>query len=229
MQFDHNRRELIMRYRSIILLILAVLAGSCESAQCQAVVAGVVSDSGGHPLSGASVEAFPIESGGFAGDLNWTRTDDGGSFRLSLRPGRYEIRGKDEPDGYPDPNALLALDPEATFPEVIVDTQEVQGVQVRLGRRGGILEGDLSDEQTGKPVAKAKVTLRDPKRREAFVEVFTDESGHFRFTLPPKPVVISAMAEGYAPAYPVEGRTVTLSEGEHRSVTIKLQSMRSGR
>src|SRR5258708_39608579 len=128
MQFDHNRRELIMRYRSIILLILAVLAGSCESAQCQAVVAGVVSDSGGHPLSGASVEAFPIESGGFAGDLNWTRTHDGGCLRLSLRPGRYEIRGKDEPDGYPDPNALLALDPEAAFPEVIVDNQEVQSV-----------------------------------------------------------------------------------------------------
>jgi hypothetical protein len=218
-----------MRTSSIILLILAVLAGSCKSAQCQAVVTGDVLDSGGHPLSGASVEAFPIESGGFAGNLNWTKTDDGGSFRLSLRPGRYEIRGKDEPDGYPDPNALLALDSEATFPEVIVDKEEVQAVQVRLGRRGGILEGDLSDEQTAKPVARAKVTLRDAKRPEAFVEVFTDASGHFRFTLPPKPVVISAMAEGYAPAYPVEARTVTLTGGEHRSVTIRLQSMQSGR
>lgn len=117
-----------MQYSPRIMLILAMLAGACESALCQVVVAGLVVDSGGHPLPGAFVEAFPMESGGFAGNLNWTKTDGDSSFHLSLRPGRYEIRAKDETDGYPDPNVLLSVDPEVVFPEVTVDKQEIRGV-----------------------------------------------------------------------------------------------------
>ena len=190
------------------------------SAAGQPAIAGVVLDHQGSPVPNSFVEAFPIRSGGFVGDLLWTRVDEHGKFRLNVHEGRYEIRAKHESEGYPDPNALLSADATAVFPEVDVSTQEISGIVVKLGLRGGMLEGAVLDKATQSALPKAKVTIRDARDPRAFVEVFTDETGHFQFTVPRKPLRVSASAHGYRASDP---EAVTLSAGEHRSVVLELQ------
>ena len=162
----------------------------------QNVVQGKVLNFDGEPAINSSVEAFPIRDGGFAGDLTWTKVDDKGNFRLTLREGRYEIRAKDESEGYPDPNALLSVDPDALFPEVTVAKDNISGVQVRLGHKGGMLEGNVSDLVTQSAIANAKITIRDATRPQAYVEVFSDKEGNFRYTVPSRPLSVSAAAPG---------------------------------
>jgi hypothetical protein len=203
-------------------LILAVVIGS-SLAQSQTTVAGTVVGPDGAPAPNSSVEAFPIQSDGFAGNLTWIKVDDHGNFRLTLHEGRYEIRAKDESEGYPDPNALLSVDPNALFPEVVVSREDISGVQVRLGLKGGILEGDVRDKVTQSPITNAKVTIRDVKKPEAFVEVFSDKAGHFQFTVPNKALQVLATAPGHVAVSYADGAELKLSGGERRSIVIELK------
>jgi hypothetical protein len=183
---------------------------------------GVVTDINGSVVGSASVAAVPLEEGGSAGDLGWVHTDNSGRFRLLLRPGHYVIRAKDEADGYPDPSFLLCSDSSANFPRVSVEGLDVPGVRVVLGARGGVLGGDVRDALTQQPIPNAKVTIRDAQRPNAFVEVFADKTGYFRFTVPSKPVQVIATAGGHEAAR-YEGEPLILSGGQHRSVKIKLR------
>lgn len=212
-----------MQVVSKILPVLATIAIMAASTFSQ-TVSGTVYDEERVPLPGALVEAFPIRSTGFVGNVHWIRTDQNGHFQLALSSGLYEIRGKDEPSGYPDPNSLLALDAAAFFPRINVGREDIQGVQVRLGRKGGVLEGDLRDTATGKPIAKGKVVIRAAATPQVFVEIFANESGHFEYTIPPKPVVVSASADAYRSSGETE---VTLSSGERRTIVLELEPARS--
>jgi hypothetical protein len=205
------------------LAVLALALTSADVARAQATIAGVVLDQEGAPVPYSSVEAFPVQDGGFVGNLAWEKADDRGNFSMNLREGRYEIRAKDESEGYPDPNALLSVDPSALFPEVTVSRQDILGVRVKLGPKGGILEGDVRDRVTQSPVPKAKVKICDSKRPGSFVEVFTDRTGHFQFTVPSRSLLISAVAQGYENTRFDKGNTVTLSAGERRSVVLELE------
>lgn len=210
-----------------MLKILAILmfgfTFACHAAEAQATVSGVVLDSRGNPVLGSSVEAFPTEIGGFVGNLSWTKVGDHGDFRLILPQGHYEIRAKAEAQGYPDPNALLSIDPHAIFPEISVGKEDIERVQVRLGSQGGILEGEVRDRLSRAPVHDAKITIRDVEKSEAFVEVFSDKTGHFTFALPGKRLSISATASGYKRAEPPGGKEIMLAGGEHRVVVFELE------
>jgi hypothetical protein len=200
---------------------LAVLASGHAGAQT--AVSGTVVDPRGSPVPGAFVEALPITKGGFAASLSWKKTDDHGKFSLSLGEGRYEIRAKDESEGYPDPNALLSVNADALFPEISVSDRELRGIKVRLGPKGGTLDGDVRDKTTEKPISKAKITIRDPRNPQAFVEVFADKDGRFQFTVPPKAVVVSVTAPGYETGYFENGRELDLSGGERRTITLEVE------
>jgi hypothetical protein len=151
------------------------------------------------------VEAFPIgkagSAGGIAGTVSWVRTGKDGGFRLTLRSGRYEIRAKDEKNGFPDPNFLLSSDPRARFPEIWVNDADVSGVRVTLGTKGGIIDDVPRDEGTGQIISEGKVTISDARNPEAFVEVPVDKAGHFEFTVPRKPILIFATAPRYSTTY----------------------------
>lgn len=211
------RKRLLLAVLPLLLMGLTVPGFSSDHS-----ILGVVTDVNGSAIGSASVTAVPVEEGGSAGDLRWVHADNSGRFRLLLRPGRYVIRAKDEADGYPDPSFLLCFDPSANFPQVSVEQLDVSGVRVVLGTKGGVLEGDLRDALTQHPIPKAKVTIRDAQNPNAFVEVFADKTGHFRFTVPSRPVHVLATAGGYDAAQ-YEGEPLLLSGGEHRSVKIELR------
>jgi hypothetical protein len=181
-------------------------------------VAGVVTTIDGSDAPRACISARPV--GTSAGNLGCTEADEHGAFTIRLRPGEYIIRAKDEAEGYPDPNFLLASDPSAKFPRVVVGQSDVSGVRVVLGAKGGVLEGIVRDQATGFPIVGAKVTISDAHAPGAYVEVFSNKDGAFQFTVPAKPVVVSAAAMSYESG-PTE--EVTLTGGRHRSIEINLR------
>jgi len=134
----------------------------------------------------------------------------------------YKIRAKDEVDGYPDPVYLLNADPTARFPEVPVEGQDVPGVRVTLGARGGILDGTVRDASTHRPIAHGKITIQDVRNPDAYVEVFADKEGHTQFAVPSRPLRISATADTYTPFSYEDGKEVTLSPGERRTILLEL-------
>jgi len=208
---------------------VALIAISCTlyEAVGQVSVNGVIVDSTGRPMAHAFVEAIPRASNGGKGTVGsrlnpWSPADAQGRFTISVPPGRYKIRAKDEADGYPDPVYWLNADPTAVFPEITVEQESISDVRVVLGKKGGILEGSLRDSATQLPIPKAKITIREAGKPEAFVEVFTDGAGNFEYTVPSKPIQIVATASGYSPTYYGNGAALILSGGEHRAVTIEL-------
>lgn len=224
-----NRIAQFVGIQAIALVSVLSIPGAVPR---KAVVSGVVTDPAGSPVTHASVEALPRGDGGTGGTVGnrpnpWIQADSRGTFSINLPPGRYKIRAKDEIDGYPDPVYLLNTDPTTRFPEISVEEQDVSGVRVVLGARGGILDGTVQDALTHRPVAQSKVTIQDARNPEAYVEVFADKEGHVQFTVPSKPLRVSATANAYR-AFVYEGRReVTLSPGEHRSILLELHSHES--
>ena len=206
--------------RAMNILVLTLLGFTSQSSQAQVRVSGTVSDLSGSPVPGSLVAAIPVRTGS-AGSIAWTGTDGRGAFSLTLSEGRYEIRAKNEPEGYPDPNLLFAADPTAIFPQVEVSASDVSSVQVKFGSKGGILEGDLQDKETSDSIPEGRVSLCDARRPDICAEISTDQSGHFRLTIPSKAVLISASAKNYrSVAY---GKELTLPAGGHRHIELELE------
>ena len=160
---------------------------------------------------------------GTVGSLSrWIQADAHGKFSVSLQPGRYKIAGKAEADGYPNPVFAMCGDPKADFPTVSVGQSAVSGVRVKLGAKGGSLEGSVHDKATRLPIQKAKVRISDARDTSAYVEIFTNSDGSFHFTVPSKAVVIYATAAGYNQTQINGGQELTLSGNEHRTISVEL-------
>jgi len=205
-----------------------VLSTASGAVGLEATVSGTVTDSTGSESAHALVQAMlrtKRESGGIVGDYPnpWIEADDHGRFRINLPPGRYKFLAKNEIDGYPDTIFLLNSDETATFPEVTVSQKHLSGVRVTLGRRGGVLEGELIDQRSREPIPRCKIMIRDARNPDAYVEVFADRAGHFRFAIPSKPVLISATAPGYKTTK-IAKSELMLSGGEHRSIGLRLEA-----
>jgi|SRR5579872_179056 len=216
-EFQQSR---LIRYRVFVLTcgVLLILGPSVAQDSAAHTVTGIVTSADGSRVEGACVSALPTESN--AGNSTCINTDQEGRFKLTLRPGKYQLRAKDESAGYPDPMFLLSADPTARFPEIVVGESDVSGVKVVLGLKGGILEGEVRDSSSGLPISGAKLTIADLNNPAAYVEVFSNKDGRFQFTVPGRPVSVSATARGYKPA---EVQEFTVSAGQHRTLDISLE------
>ena len=217
-----------MRQLAILVLAFTGLHSRSTEAQAKYTVRGVVVTPEGSKTLNAYVTALPsfrpgsAHTMGSAGTISWSKVDEHGAFLLSLLPGRYEIRAKAADDGYPDPNALLSVDGAARFPSISVEHSDLSGIEVRLGKKGGVLRGFLHDGQTKAPIAQGKVTIQDSHNAERFVELFTNSDGYFQFAIPSKPVIILASARAYSPVYFENREPLLLSNGEQREISIEL-------
>jgi 5-hydroxyisourate hydrolase-like protein (transthyretin family) len=193
-------------------------------------VGGTIQDALGRPLPHAYVTVIRHGKGTreSVSDLHnrWAAANDKGEFQLNLSPGQYKIRAKAEADGYPDPTFWLNTDPLVKFPTISVGESSIRGLQVTLLTRDGILDCSVVDKLSGNPLAGAKVRLLDPKNSYAFVEVFTDQNGHFQFTVVSKPIVVSAAASGHKQMTFRSGEHVIISPGEHRLIEFELDPER---
>jgi hypothetical protein len=209
------------------LLTLVVCAHNALPAPANIKVSGSVLDAERNVASHAYIEVLPFvdpdRSGGTVGDLPWIAVDTSGHFDLTLAPGRYRIKAKDETDGYPDPSFCLNVDPKAKFPVISGVDNEVRDVEVRLGSQGGILTGVVKDIQTQKSLACVQIRIQDARNSDAYVEISSDRTGHFQCAIPRKPVVISAAARGYKCMVFENGEELSLSSGEHRAIEVELE------
>lgn len=207
-------------------VVLSLVGGSTE-VMAEARVSGIVHDADGNSVAHAYIEAVPVlakSGGGTVGSVPnpWIAADSHGSFTVSLAPGRYRIRAKDEVDGYPDPSFWINLDPEARFPEITVGDEKVEGIEVVLGKQGGILSGEIRDDKSREFLVGVKIRIQDAKNPAAYVEVFTNRDGHFQYTIASKPVLISASAQGYRPLGLERGAEITILPGEQREFQLEM-------
>jgi hypothetical protein len=187
------------------------------------IISGVVVNSAGAGAGEAYVAAVPTGDSGVAGSVNWIRADGSGRFQITLKRGRYVIRAKDEGHGYPDPTFLISRDPKSNFPEIEVRNHDLVGIRVVLGIEGGVLQIHVRDDATLEGVQGAKVVIRDADNEEAFVEVNADQMGHLQFSVPNRPLIISAYAPGYLRTVFQNNGQLILSGGEQRSITIDIK------
>ena len=166
---------------------------------------------------------------GTVGSLSrWIQADAHGKFSVSLQPGRYKIAGKAEADGYPNPVFAMCGDPKADFPTVSVGQSAVSGVRVKLGAKGGSLEGSVHDKATRLPIQKAKVRISDARDTSAYVEIFTNSDGSFHFTVPSKAVVIYATAAGYNQTQINGGQSLRFQEMSIAQYLLNSAASRAG-
>jgi hypothetical protein len=220
-----------VRVAPLVTMILTVLAlclvGGSKEAEAATTVSGSVQDAAGIPVKNAYVEAIPVfakDSGGTVGSSRpWVSADSAGTFSLSLEPGRYRFRAKAEAEGYPDPSFWVNRDETARFPEIAVGSADIKDIRIVLGARGSILTGELRDAETLRPLAGVKIRIQDARNAGAYVEVFTNSAGHFQYTVPAKPLLISAIAKGYRVASFDGGAQITAPSGGHRELKLDLR------
>lgn len=212
--------------RPFLCIFLCCLAASVALSAPPRIVSGTVTDAAGTPITKGYVAAVSVNANGTAGQIPWTPIDASGNFRLFLPPGTHTIRAKDEADGYPDPSYLLSRDPAALFPTIVVGTNDLTGVQVRLGEQGGVLDGTVVERETQTPIHGSRVIVRSALDSTAFVEITPDNEGVFQFSVPAKPLVVCAGAPERSTVCFENAEPITVSGGAHFLVKLQLGGLR---
>lgn len=204
-------------------LMLFCMTAAIAVALSRRVVTGTVTDPTGASIRKGEVAAISVRTTGTAAQIPWTAVDANGNFRLSLSPGTYVIRAKDEADGYPDPSYLLSRDSTAMFPTIVVDANDLAGIQVRLGEQGGVLQGSVLEQESHNPILGSKVVIRSANDSAAFVEITPDKNGMFQFCVPAKPIIVCAEASKHSRTCFEGGKPIRVSGGGHLAVGLQLR------
>jgi hypothetical protein len=217
-----------MKHDTVILVTGLIVLFLTARLSAETAIHGTVADFAGNPVAHAYVEAIPVATTSAVatvgnGSNPWVAADNDGNFQLSLEPGRYRIRAKDEADGYPDPSFWVNLDPRAKFPVITVGNEQLENVKVVLGAQGAILSGRAQDSETNKPLVGVKIRIQDARNPPAYLEIFTGDDGHFQYVVASKPLLISATVRGYESFSFEHGAEITLMPGEHREFLLEMR------
>jgi protocatechuate 3,4-dioxygenase beta subunit len=148
-------------------------------------ISGLITDTAGHPLSGATVYAHAADIEFYYGK---TRTDENGRYVIEqLRSGSYIVQAT--ADGYLTQYFGAAQDPFMPGAVNVVEPGETKSIDIVLGMAGSIT-GTILD-QNGKPVVRAVVeampAFKDsmgvfPGKDMSYQQTNTDENGHYRIS-----------------------------------------------
>jgi hypothetical protein len=184
-------------------------------------VEGQVIDAQSQPVSGAKVYATDLAA--FPGRLPSTRTDRSGRFFLGPLPvGRTTLHASKEAAGYPDTFFAFFDQGSEGITQLQVRNQKVeQGVVVRLGPKGGRLEGQIVDAKTGRPLVAARIALTRIAEPKKFINLGPDSAdGRFSVVVPAVAFSVTVSAKGYERwDY---GKPLELASGEVKKLRIAL-------
>ena len=140
-----------------------LLAAHSMLGQCHATVEGNVVDESGAPVAGAQVSFLEHGQVFTSRAAVYYETDGKGAFHAEMNlPGAqsYWILAKKEEAGYPD--TLAAFYDEHEGQLVALDCGAFRsGIIVKLGPKAAhIRHISVVDEETGKPISNASITLR---------------------------------------------------------------------
>ncbi|MCA1578662.1 MAG: carboxypeptidase-like regulatory domain-containing protein [Acidobacteria bacterium] len=201
-----------------------------------AAIKGIVTTSGGEPVSKAMVSASRLGSSEMRTRRNAVTTDDQGRFSLSNLPdGEYTIRAYKEEDGYPD--LTFSFYSEAYnavhWPQItIVNGTTVEDVIVHLaGPKGGRLLITVVDAETNKKIREAQVSLTHAGNPKTLLISGANRSDYsFNLLVPPDVVVdLKVSAPGYrvwhynADRPGGETKTLRLAPDTTKELNVSLQ------
>ena len=174
------------------------------SAKNSAAIKGIVTTSGGQPVSKAMLYASRLGNSEVLTRRNSVTTDDQGRFSLTNLPdGEYTIRAYKEEDGYPD--LTFSFYSEAYnavhWPRIaIVNGTTVEDVVVHLASpKCGRLLITVIDAKTNKKIQDAEVSLNhEGKPKTLLISAANRPDYSFNLLIPPDVVVdLKVSAPGY--------------------------------
>lgn len=153
-------------------------------------LAGQVTDAGGMPVAGRSVDIFDANDQFVA----TAATDANGSFARGLAPGRYKVRVNGGRSGLATTYFAAAPVRNAATPVEVTSGTTTTGINVQLAPGGRIL-GRVIAAATGNPVNQAQV-LVDDIPRGFLTATRTDSAGNYVLNLAPGNYRVRVRAPG---------------------------------
>jgi hypothetical protein len=188
-----------MQARLVILLTVALaLPAVAQKTSCPTGdINGRVVDALGKPVPNAEVRTLP-EQCTVVGLEPAASTDDNGNFHLRGVPeGLNTVFAKKEYEGYPDARFAVFASETDRFPNVVVKpAEQISGVIITLGPKGGVLSGRVVDG-AGQSVITARVVLARVDKPQWKYSRTVDQKGEFRVVLPARALHFSVTAPGY--------------------------------
>lgn len=216
-----------MKYTLILIMTAAALTLAAPVAAQQPAagrrITGRVLSAQVTPVAGVEVCARPF----VARRAAWppcVHSDADGRFSIPVEvSAAFFLTAKKESEGYPDSYRVFYRVPFLHQSEVVVtDGQSPPEVTLQLGPPAARLSGSITDALTGRPVNRARVRLcrtESPKYCATFDPVGGD--GRYTVAVPPSPVALEVMAEGYEDW--AEAEPLRLAPGEQSELNVALR------
>jgi Carboxypeptidase regulatory-like domain len=191
-------------------------------------VQGRVVDAEARPIVSAKVYVEPIDQPTW-GKVRYAVTAANGEFSLADVPaGQDMIFAVKQDDFYPDTRlSVLAEDPGKLTRVLITKDAITRDVTVRLGPKGGKLQGRIVDNETGDPIVNSRIRIVRPENPRLFVSTGPDEQGNFEFVLPSVPLRIEVSAPNYKTWFHHAGALPLVKSEEVRTLVVHLQRIKA--
>jgi hypothetical protein len=209
----------------------SVLSWAQEDCSKKGQIEGVVVDAEDRSVAGAKVSILSEECT-VVGIEPTAITDEHGHFLLAGVPvGVSGVFAQKLGSGYPDTTSAIYHDDSALPPKVTVRSGETaSGVVVRLGRKAGLILGEVVDEENLQPVLTARIKISLPDNERIMLSIGTDRSGRFRLLIPAQPVRLAVTASGYETwQFTEQGPPgiIHIEPEARRELTIKLHKQKN--
>ncbi len=197
--------------------LLFVPAFARDKCAGQGQITGQVVNEEGMPVSDAAVSILSEECV-VVGIAPVAKTDERGRFSLSGVPvGLNGVYAQKTESGYPDMTAAIYGDGAFPAPKVVISAgATTSNVVIHLGKKAGVVRGEIIDVDTLKPVITARIKISLPDNDRIMLSMGPDSAGHFSLLMPVKPVRFVVSAPGY--------ETWQYSEREETSGVIRVES-----
>ena len=169
---------------SILLLLALEITTFGQQRPCDSgEITGRVTDAAGKPVENAEVTTLPELCAVFTGIGPGGITDNNGDFHLRGVPeGPNTIFAKKEEAGYPDARFAVFASDDSNFPRVVVQPGVVtSGIVVTLGKKAGIIFGNVVDAETGLPIVAARVVVTRVDKAQLMYSTSVGLKGTFAF------------------------------------------------
>jgi len=217
-----------MVYDELLLSSVLMLAVASYG-QTTGVIEGTVKDGSGVPLVSATVYARP-QGVVLRAIVPHSSTDAQGRYSLQLPFGRYSLAAGKPEKGYPDALYATFYYGSKKRPEVVLSARNNKAtVNLRLGKKAGILVGTVTDASTGKPV-NANVEFRWISDPTIAISGSGLANAQFRILIPsatPLSMVVSQTGyENWVYLSKTQRGAIVLGPGEAMSLDIRLKPAR---
>jgi hypothetical protein len=233
---------IMSRSESALLLLVAIILGSCSQEPASAAPAATDTDAGvitgtviyddGKPVSNATIYAQPMGRI-LAFVTPSAQTDEIGHFVIThLSLGKYAVAAEKQDEDFP--NMSMQFYSDGKLERVALTPENpAANVRVRLGPKAGVLFGTVLDSVTGIPLSPC-VEFTRAKNPENFLSGTGLVKAKYRVLIPSDTdVLIKIWLDGYKPWYypgttnKSQRKPARLKPGEEVEANIRLESDRN--